>query len=216
MISVIPSLASADQLRLGEQIAALGAGHALHLDIEDGNFVPNITFGMRTARAAAGTGCEADAHLMVTDPGEYLDELLEMGIRKIAVHAEASQYPAVWLNKIRAAGGRAGLAVNCMAPVEFLLPYIDILDYILIMTSEPDGGQQTFNSRMLDKIKAARRLFPERVSIMADGGITEELLPRVAAAGADTIILGRAVWGAADPAAQIKRLLKIANEGNRK
>lgn len=216
MIKINPSLASADPLRLQEQIIELGDYPYLHLDIEDGNFVPNITFGMKTVHAVAGfTSKELDVHLMVTDPGSYIEELLDTGIRKIAFHIEAVSYPAVYLQKIRSKGGVAGVAFNCMEPVTSVFPYMDLLDYVLIMTSEPDGRGQEFNPYMLEKIRMARQSLPKRISVMADGGISEDRMKQVMEAGADTLVMGRAVWNAEDPGRKIAELLKSADQEGR-
>lgn len=216
MIKINPSLASADPLRLGEQIAGLGDYPYLHLDIEDGNFVPNITFGMKTVRAVSDfTKKELDVHLMVTEPGNYIEELLNTGIRKIAFHIEAVSYPAVYLNRIRDKGGIAGAAFNCREPVSSVLPYVDFLDYVLIMTSEPDGRGQEFNPYLLEKIRTAREILPGRISIMADGGISEEYMKQVIKAGADTLVMGRAVWNAENPERRVMELIKSADQKGR-
>lgn len=209
MIRINPSLASADMLCLREQIMELGDYPYLHLDIEDGNFVPNITFGMKTIQAVSKfTKKELDAHLMVTEPGNYIEELMDMGIRRIAFHIEAVSYPAVYLNQIRNRGGIAGLAFNCMEPVSSAFPYIEFLDYVLIMTSEPDGRGQEFNSYMLEKIREARECLPKRISVMADGGISEDYMKQVIKAGADTLVMGRAIWNAEDPGRKVAELIK--------
>lgn len=216
MVRIDPSLASADPLRLAEQIEAIACHPVLHLDIEDGNFVPNLTFGMKTVRAvAAYTDKELDAHLMVTDPGVYIEELLDIGVRKIAFHIESTLYPAVCLNRIRERGGKAGLAFHCMEPVESALPYMDSLDYVLIMTSEPDGRGQKFNPCMLEKIRKARKLFPGSIRIMADGGILEERMDQVLDAGADILVMGRAVWEAEEPGRKIQELTERAKRRGR-
>ena len=129
MNRIDPSLASADPLRLAEQIGQLEGHPFLHLDMEDGNFVPNLTFGLKTVQAvAAYADQELDAHLMVTDPGGYIETLLDAGVQRIAFHIEAAPYPAVYLNRIRERGGKAGLAFNCMEPVESALSYENSLD----------------------------------------------------------------------------------------
>lgn len=216
MNRIDPSLASADPLRLAEQIKQLEGHPLLHLDMEDGNFVPNLTFGMKTVRAvAAYADQELDAHLMVTDPGGYIEELLDAGVRKIAFHVESAPYPAIYLNHIRERGGKAGLAFNCMESVESALPYEDSLDYVLIMTSEPDGRGQEFNPRMLEKIRQARAVFSDRIRIMADGGISEERMEQVLEAGADILVMGRAVWGVKEPGRKIRELADRAERRER-
>lgn len=216
MVKIVPSLASADMLRLGAQIGELGDYPLLHLDIEDGNFVPNITFGMKTVRSVAdlwGKSGERtlDAHLMVTNPETYIDGLLEAGVSRIAFHFENVPYPAVLLNRIREGGAAAGAALNCMGRLEQVLPYAEAVDYLLIMTSEPDGKGQMFNARMLEKIKTARRLLPPSVGIMADGGISERELLLTADAGADAVVMGRAVWNYPDVRSRLEELMRMAN-----
>ena len=209
MILIDPSLASANPFNYQKAIESLGDVPRLHLDVEDGNFVPNITFGMKTIRAVADMATQKlDAHLMVTDPGLYLDDLMDAGVEAIAIHIESGIYPLVHLQKIRSRGCKAGLAFNCMAPVESALPYADQLDYLLIMTSEPDGRGQLFNPAMLGKIARARALFGPAMDIMVDGGISEALLPDVVAAGANIVVMGRAIWNAENPEAQYRRLME--------
>ena len=212
MIEIDPSIASANQIDIARQIEKLGGASKLHLDIEDGNFVPNITFGLKTAaEIAAVAPQELDAHLLALHPECYIEALLRLNVRRVAVHMEAVRYPAEQLHQIRALGGEAGLALNCGTSVSQALPYAKVLDYLLIMTSEPDGQGQRFNPYMVKKIREARELFPASVSIMVDGGIGERELPLVAAAGADTVVMGRAVWGAQNPGAECARLANIAN-----
>ena len=209
MPELIPSMASANQLNLKKSIDSLGRIKKIHFDIEDGNFIDNITFGLRTVRDVLNyTDREADAHLMVTTPGRYIDDLMALGVKAIAVHVESGIFPATHLHRIRRLGGRAGLALNFMAPVSTLLPYLQDIDYVLLMTSEPDGRGQVFNPWSLEKIAEARRLLPAHISIVVDGGITEEWLPKVVAAGADTVILGRTLW-VENPEAQYARLQRI-------
>ena len=212
MIVIDPSLASAKQLNLQKQIDLLEDYPYLHLDVEDGNFVPNITFGMKTiSEVAAYTEKQLDAHLMVTDPDSYIDELINAGVKKIAFHIEAEKYPAVVLQHIRRRGGCAGLAFNEMASAELARPYIDKLDYLLIMTSEPDGEGQKYNPFLIHKIRQARKLFPPKISIMVDGGVSETTMKEVIEAGADTLVMGRAVWGAKNPAEKIRELIAQIN-----
>lgn len=212
MATIIPSLASANPLCLQSQIDELKGYPYLHLDIEDGNFVPNITFGIKTIRAVGMYSDKVlDAHLMVMKPEEYIDDLVDAGIQKIAFHIEKVSYPAVVLKHIRNRGAKAGLAFNCMGQIGQILPYADFVDYLLVMTAEPDGGGQMFNPYMLDKIAEARKVLPEHISIMADGGIVESNMRLVKDAGASEIIMGRAVWNAEDAGIQVRGLMKKLN-----
>lgn len=212
-IRILPSLASANQLRLEEQIEALRTYPYLHLDVEDGNFIPNITFGMKTIQAvAAVTQKKMDVHLMVTKPEYYIDDLLDIGIESIAFHMEAVSYPGQYLEQIHRKGGKAGIAFNFTANPRMILPYVDEVDYVLLMTSEPDGKGQEFHASILKKIEEARQILPEHIRIVADGGISKENMLSVVKSGADTLVMGRAVWNAADPGQQIDYLLSLLNK----
>ena len=211
MAVIVPSIASANPLNLQSELRRLGSYPLLHIDIEDGNFLPNITFGMKTVRAiAAASEAKLDAHLLVTAPKDYIDPLADCGIAMVSFHIEAAPYPADILNRIRRRGMKAGLAFNFKTSVREALPFVSCLDYVLIMTSEPDDGECLFCSAMLDKIREARSLLPRRISIWTDGGVGEKELPLVAAAGADTVVMGRAVWQADDPQTRLRQLQTLS------
>lgn len=216
MIRLMPSLASADPLDLKGAIESVPEAELLHMDIEDGNFIPNITFGLRTVEAVSSRypSRHMDIHLMVSDPEAYLEDLLKTRVERIAFQVEAAPYPAALLSRIRKGGARAGLAFNFQMPVELAEIYADQLDYVLIMTSEPDGAGQAFNPWTLSKIARARALLPERIGITVDGGVSPERLPQVVRAGADTVALGRAVWEAEKPGTRYRELTALANEAD--
>ncbi len=202
MIRINPSIASASPLALLDSMQRLGKVQRLHFDIEDGNFVPNITFGLKTVRELLRhAAAPADAHLLVTNPDDYLDDLAACNISAVAVHYEALRYPLVPLTAIRRHRMRAGLALNFNTPAEALAPFAAAVDYVIVMTAEPDGGDQRFYPPMLDKIRRLRGILPPEAEVWADGGIGAAELARVAAAGADTAVVGRAIWAADDPAA---------------
>ena len=151
-ITLIPSIASADQLYIGEQIKSLKTWPWLHIDIEDGNFVPNITFGAKTIkRIAENASQELDAHILANRPEQYLDMLSVCGVKKTAVHIETMMYPMMTLNRIRDLGMIPGLAMNFMTPVECILPFADVFDYVIMMTAEPDGRGDQFYPPILNK-----------------------------------------------------------------
>ena len=214
MFNILPSLASADQLDLKRAIDSVPGASQIHMDIEDGNFIPNITFGMRTVRAvSAYCGAKSiDAHLMVTNPGQYIEELLDLPTKSIAFQVEATNYPAIFLQKIRRGGMRAGLAFNLQTSIEIAKIYEETLDYVLIMTAEPDAEGQKFNPYAISKIARAKSLLPERIKIIVDGAISPDLLPEVISAGADAAVMGRAVWDAEDPQQRYRELIEIAND----
>ena len=207
MPQILPSLASANPLMLLEEMRRLGRNQPVHLDIEDGNFVPNITFGLSAVRGIVReAGAPLDAHLLVVHPADYIDELCNLGISQIAVHIESDEYPARLLFAIRSRGCRAGLALNLKTQLAEAEPFIDDLDYLLLMTSEPDGRGQMFCPRVLTKIQCARKMLPNCTQLWVDGGIGERELKLVTQSGADVAVIGRALFRAPDPAAEIIRL----------
>lgn len=205
MTTILPSIASADPADLGGEIRRLNGHPHLHFDLEDGNFVPNITFGMKTIRALRPLSDAAfDAHLMVTDPLSYIPGLLQLGFQAIAFHWEASGYPLRILHAIQDGGCRAGIALNPRTPCSVLAPYLSHIDYALVMTSEPDGRGDQFQPAMLEKIQQLHRLAPG-LPIVADGAIDKERLPSVLEAGAHGVVIGRAIFSSPDPYAAILR-----------
>lgn len=211
---IIPSIASANPLALGTEIDRLGKIRYLHLDIEDGNFCPSMTFGMDTIRAIAlHTKAELDAHLMVTNPLDYIDGLCECGISKIAAHIEALPYPAKFLGKVQSKGKKAGLALNLKTDISTLEAFADQLDYVLFLTNEPDYAGLKFRKFSLKKISLCRKMLPDHISLWADGGVTEELLPELQNCGVDTVIMGRAIFNAASPEEKYKQIQNSLTQG---
>lgn len=192
---IIPSIASADPLCIGEEIRRVQNYKRLHIDIEDGNFVPNITFGLKMIRAISDiTPQLLDVHILANNPEQYIQELEDYHIGNIAIHYETTAYPMKTLFMIRKNGRKAGLALNFTAPAEAVIPFIDNLDYVLVMTAEPDGEGEIFRSVMLDKIRRLREILPEEKEIWADGGIGEKELPQVVDSGVNRVVMGRAVF----------------------
>jgi ribulose-phosphate 3-epimerase len=214
-MKIIPSIASANPLALGAEIDRLGKISYLHLDIEDGNFCPSMTFGMDTVRAIAShTSAELDAHLMVTNPLDYVDSLCECGISKIAAHIEALPYPAKFLGKVQSKGKIAGLALNLKTEISNLEIFSDQLDYVLFLTNEPDNAGLKFNEFSLKKISACRKMLPDRISLWADGGVTQELLPKLLDCGVDTVIMGRTIFCSSSPEIKYQQIRNSIPKGN--
>lgn len=206
-LRLIPSIASADQLHIADEIDRVRDWGLLHIDIEDGNFVPNLTFGEKMIRAvAAYAPLQLDAHILANDPEQYLPLLKSCGFRMAAAHIEALPYPLIFLNRTRALGMGAGLALNFSTPPEAVLPFCSRLDYVIVMTAEPDVSGQQFFPPMLEKIRQLREILPQEISIWADGGVSGENMGTVLEAGADTLIMGRCVFGSDDPLAVLKKL----------
>lgn len=209
-LRLIPSIASADQLHIADEIDRVREWGLLHIDIEDGNFVPNITFGEKMIRSAAAYASQQlDAHILANDPVQYLPMLAECGVKMAAAHIEALPYPLAFLNRARALGMESGLALNFSTPAEAVLPFSTRIDYVIVMTAEPDDEGQQFFSPVLGKIRRLREILPEKTSIWADGGINAGNMRTVLESGADTLIMGRCVFGSADPLAELNRLYAL-------
>ncbi len=207
---IAPSLISADFSILGEELKNLEqlGLDAVHLDVMDGLFVPNITFGqvlIKSLRKASGI-C-FDTHLMIEKPGRYIDDFIAAGSDIITVHFEASEDLASDLKRIRAAGVKAGVSVKPKTPVSVLAPYLDYIDLILIMTVEPGFGGQGVIPECVKKIAEAKELIGDRdIIIEADGGATVTNASEFSAAGCDMLVAGTAFFKAADRAAAYKAL----------
>jgi ribulose-phosphate 3-epimerase len=208
-----PSLLSADFGRMAEAAALVrDAGlKYVHLDVMDGEFVPNITFGPKMVadlRAGAG-GLVMIAHLMVARPERYVDDFAAAGADYITVHAEATPHLHRALQQVRAAGKKAGAAVNPATPLAAFEDVLGLADLLLVMTVNPGFGGQAFVEHGLDRIARARAMADgagRQILIEVDGGVKLDNIRAVADAGADVIVAGSAVFGAPDPAAAIAEL----------
>lgn len=210
-MKIIPSIASANLLEIGSELKRIQPLPNLHLDIEDGNFLPSITFGMDMVRAIAGAWRgELDAHLMVTNPFDYIEPMRACGVKSICAHLEALPYPATFLGRLRGLGLRAGLALNLKTGAHALPYFAEQLDYVLFLTSEPDFEGMKLRSAVLSKIQQARCELPARVSLWADGGVNLENIASLRAVGIDTVIVGRSFFGAPDPLAVYRALAEAA------
>lgn len=215
-VQLAPSVLNADLARLAEEAAAVAdVADWLHLDVMDGHFVPNLTIGLPVVESLLKhASLPVDCHLMIEDPDRWAPGYAEAGARNVTIHAEAATSPVRTLRAIRAAGARAGLAVNPATAVE---PYADLLpefDMLLVMTVEPGFGGQHFLDLVLPKIRRARELMGGRdgsVWLQVDGGVTDETIGRCAEAGADVFVAGSSVFGATDPAAAVTELRSIAD-----
>jgi len=206
-IRIRPSIASADPIRIADAVDSLGGWPYLHVDIEDGSFVPNITFGLKTAAAVAGYARqELDAHLLVADPSPYIAKLAGMGVKSLCFHMEAAAYPLETLGAIRRAGMRAGIALNFKTLPECLEPFLPSLDYALIMTAEPDGAGQGFSTAILPKIRRAKAMLTGDQRLWVDGGLHRGNIRLAVEAGATDIVVGRAAFENADAAAALRAL----------
>jgi ribulose-phosphate 3-epimerase len=203
---------SADLGHLPEQIERAAAGGAdwLHVDVMDGHFVPNLTFGAPIVRALRRlTNLPLDVHLMVERPERYLGEFADAGANVFTFHPEATVHVQRHLATIRQLGMLAGLALNPSTPVALLEEVIDDVDLVLIMSVNPGYGGQSYIRQSTDKIRRTRALIDRRGSpavLEVDGGITTETIAEAWGAGADTFVAGTAVFGAPDPAHAVREL----------
>ncbi len=210
MFTISPSIYSADLLNLRQVVRSLEGFEHLHLDIDDGNFVRGISFGMDLVEPLAKeTDIPLDAHLEVLNPMDYVAPLCEAGIGQIVAHVEALPFPSLFLSSVHKYGKKAGLALNIKTPAEFLEPYIDQLDCVIVVSVEADVEGLPFRPGVLNKIRKLRQMLPKETTIWVDGGVNESNLKAVIDAGADAIVQGRAVFKAKDPNEAYRRLLAL-------
>ena len=214
-IEIAPSILSADFARLGEEIAAVERGGAgiLHVDVMDGHFVPNITIGLPVVKSlAAATRLPIDAHLMISEPGRYAEQFVAAGAKMVSVHVEADPHLHRTLMAIKGAGAQAGIAINPATSLGAIEEAIGFADYILIMSVNPGFGGQRFINPALQKVRSLRQMLDERrlnAKIEIDGGIDLNNIAEVVAAGAEILVAGSAIFGAADPQ-EATRLMREA------
>ena len=210
MFTISPSLYSADLLNLRQVLQGLTGFEHLHLDVDDGNFVRGISFGMDTIQGVAeATDIPLDAHLEVLNPMDYVDPLVCAGVEMICAHVEALDFPSLFLSKVHRYGKRTGLALNVKTPVSFLEPYADQLDQVIIVSCEADVDGLQFRPGVLKKIADLRAFLRADTLIWVDGGVNEDNLKSVVDAGADGVVLGRAIFGDPDPVKAYARLLEL-------
>lgn len=212
-IRITPSILNADFSKLNEEIDRIASvSDLLHLDVMDDVFVPNFTFDFEAAsKIIKESSLPVDAHLMVANVDQIAVQYAEIGCASVTIHAEATSNIPETLKNIRAAGSRASLGIKPNTSIEDYIDCVDLVDMFLIMTVEPGFGGQKFMENMMDKVKRTRQLIGDRdIWLQVDGGVSMQTIEHALAAGADTFVVGSAVFNAADPAQMVINIREFA------
>jgi ribulose-phosphate 3-epimerase len=218
LIELAPSILSADFSRLGEQVraAADGGSGAIHVDVMDGHFVPNITIGPPVVKSLRKvTQLPLDCHLMIENADDYIPAFAEAGANWISVHQEACRHLNRTLNLIKSHGCRAGVVINPATPVDAISEVLDVVDYVLVMSVNPGFGGQKFIPSTLHKMRALAEIRSQRglgYRIEVDGGVALDTVAEVVQAGGEILVAGNAVFGKGDPKKNVEELVRAANE----
>ena len=219
-VQIAPSILSADFARLADEAAVVAdVADWLHVDVMDYHFVPNLTLGAPVVAALAKVASlPLDCHLMIENPERWATSYVEAGAASVTIHAEATSDPAAVARDIRAAGARAGLALNPDTPLDAYVDLLGSFDMLLLMTVQPGFGGQAFRADVLPKVSALRRIITDRgidLWLQVDGGVNADTIEACAEAGADVFVAGSAVYAADDPADAVRRLRAAALNAQR-
>lgn len=212
-IRITPSILNADFSRLDEEIQKISSvSDLLHLDVMDNIFVPNFTFDFEAAsKIITSSPLGVDAHLMVADVDEIAVQYAEIGCASVTIHAEATKYIPQTLRNIRKAGSRSSLGIKPNTDIDQYQSFVDDVDMFLIMTVEPGFGGQKFMHTMMDKVRRTKQIIGDRpIWLQVDGGVSMDTIAIALEAGADTFVVGSAVFNAPDPAEMVISLRNFA------
>jgi len=214
MGKIAPSILACDFSELAAEVDRVaGEADLLHVDVMDGHFVPNLSIGAPVVKCLRPkTDLYLDCHLMIDNPGDLLDDFAAAGADSCTVHVELGD-PRPLFDRMRAHGMRVGLVLNPETSFDAVVPYLEEIDILLFMSVHPGFGGQAFLPEVLDKVRAARAIVDERglpVELEIDGGINLETAPLAAAAGADILVAGSAIFGKPDPAAAARGIRNVA------
>ena len=210
---IAPSMLKCDYGNLRSEIERLEAANVrwLHWDVMDGHFVPNLSYGAMLIRSIRPcTKLFIDAHLMISDPGKYLDDFLQAGCDAITIHIEAVPEPTPLLRRIREAGRLAGLAINPGTPIASVEPFLSDCDLVLLMSVEPGFGGQKFKPEVLEKARQLKPRLAPGTLLSIDGGIAADTIASAAAAGCEVFVAGSAIFDEADYTSAVQNLERLA------
>ncbi len=211
---VLPSLLGCDFGNLAREVHQLEAAgvKAIHLDVMDGHFVPNLSFGLTLVETIRRlTDLTLDVHLMISNPGEYLSRYVEAGADLLTIHAEVVDDARPLLEEIRSLGAGAGLALNPPTPVASIEAALPACDFVLVMSVMPGFGGQEFDEVALDKLRAIRAQVEEHVLLEVDGGVNDKTIAACVEAGAGMLVIGSAITGQDDYRAKVALLTQLAH-----
>jgi len=217
MIKISPSVLACDFSNFGEEVRKVEKAGAelLHLDVMDGMFVPNISFGPDIIRSVRKQSKMIfDVHLMIEDPIRYIDHFVKAGADLITFHYESCEDRMAVINKIRAAGKKVAISLKPATPADVLRPYLPYLDMVLVMTVEPGFGGQKFMTDMMEKVSAVRAMIRQGgydIDVQVDGGINAQTTKTAAAAGANVLVAGSSIFGAEDVQKAIDEIREAAS-----
>lgn len=217
-VRITPSILNADLARLADEVARIPSADAVHVDVMDGHFVPNLVLGPSVVESLArATDTPLDVHLMIEDPDRWAPDYVDAGASGVTFHLEAARAPVKLARDLRAMGARAAVALRPATPVDMVSDLLGEVDQVLLMTVEPGFGGQSFLDLVVPKIRRARELIDAQdteIWLQVDGGISPETIGRAAEAGADTFVAGSAVYRAPDPDEMVTQLRGLATEAS--